>query len=173
MSDQSLKEEFRNTVIRLIDDWNARQRSLRPTPVSLTEQVSLSEVLNNICREWQREDVSIELYVNPGLSVQSHRDPLARGLDCIVRHAVETSLPGGSIRVFAEGTSFGAMVAVLYEPREATPQSLDEVRPAGDQNPGLLSFETFLRSAGGSLQLQPGGTSAAATLTADIRHVQA
>jgi len=174
MSDQSQQEDFRSTVIRLIDDWNAEQRSRRPTPVSVAEQVSLWEVLDKICREWQRENASIERYFNRGLSVRSHREPLAQGLDCVLRHAVETSSPDGSIRVFGEGTSFGAMVTVVYELREATPQLLDKVERALDQIPGFRSFETFLRSAGGSLKpkLQSGGTSATATLAADIRHVQ-
>ena len=171
MTDEIQKADFRNAVHRLIDGWNAKQRMLRPMRVSVPEPVPLSEVLNKICREWQREKASIEPYINPGLSVRSHREPLVEGLDCVLRHAVETSLPGGSIRVFGESTSSGAMVTVIYEPHESAPRSLDELKRAGDQAPGFLPFETFLRSAGGFLKLQSGGSSAAATLTADIRHV--
>jgi hypothetical protein len=171
MLDESLKAEFRNTVHRLVDRWNAKRRMLRSMRESAPAAVPLSEVLNGICGAWQREKVAIEPYINPGLSVRSHREPLAQGLDCVVRHAVEASLPDGSIRVFGEGTSSGAMVTVINEACEAAPRSLDEMKRAGEQALGLFLFEEFLRSAGGSLKVESGGSSAATTLTADIRHV--
>jgi hypothetical protein len=171
MLDESLKADFRNTVHFLVDRWNAKQRMLRSMRESAPAAVPLSEMLNGICGEWQREQAPIEPYINPGLSVRSHREPLSQGLGCVLRHAVETSSPDGSIRVFGEGTPSGATVTVINEPRETAPRSLDEMKRAGAQALAFFLFEEFLRSAGGSLKVESGGSSAATTLTADIRHV--
>lgn len=171
MLDESLKADFRNKVHFLVDRWNAKQRMLRSIRESAPAAVPLSEVLNGMCDEWQREKAPIEPYINPGLRVRSHREPLAQGLGCVLRHAVETSLPDRSIRLFGEGTSSGATVTVINECREAAPRSLDELKRAGEQALAFFLFEEFLRSAGGSLKVESGGSSAATTLTADIRHV--
>lgn len=171
MVDESLKADFRNTVHRLVDRWNAKQRMMRSVREAAPVAVPLSEVLNGLCGEWHGKNGSIEPYINPGLSVRSHREPLAQGLDCVLRHAVETAPADGCIRVFGEGTSSGAVVTVINEPREAAPRSLDELTRAGEQALGFFLFEAFLRSAGGSLKVQSGGSSGETTLTADIRHV--
>ena len=171
MLDESLKADFRNTVHLLVDRWNAKQRMLRVMRDSAPSAVPLSEMLNGMCGEWRSEKTPIEPYINPGLSVRSHREPLSQGLGCVLRHAVETSLPDGSVRVFGEGTAAGATVTVINEPREAAPRSLDEMKRAGGQALGFYLFEEFLRAAGGSLKVESGRSSAETTLTADIRHV--
>ena len=172
MVDDSLKADFRDTVHGLVDRWNAKQRMMRSVRESAPVAVPLSEVLNGICGEWHGKNADIERYINPALSVRSHREPLAQGLDCILRHAVETAPPHGCIRVFGEGTSSGAMVTVINEPREAVAsRSLDDLTRGGEQALGFFLFEAFLRLAGGSLKVESGGSSKETTLTADIRNV--
>ena len=172
MLDESLKTEFRNTVHLLVDRWNAKQKLLRSMRESSAEPVPLSEVLNEICGEWHRRNAPIEPYINPGLSVRSHREPLAQGLQCVLRHAVEASPPDGCVRVFGEGTASGAVVTVTNERHTAPLRSLDDLMHvhAGEHAPGFFLFEAFLRSAGGSLKVGSAGSSGGTTLTADIHH---
>lgn len=167
MTEESQRAEFRNQVHVLVDRWNAKQRMLSSMSASAAEPLPLSDLLNEICREWNRESAAIEPYINPGLSVRSHREPLTQGLHCVLRHAVEAAPPGGSIRVYGEGTASGAVVSVTNE-RPATPlRSVDDLTHAGEHAVGFFLFEAFLRSAGGSLKVESGGS----TLTADIRHI--
>lgn len=164
--DDRQKTEFRDQVHLLVDRWNAKQKLLRSLGRSAPEPVPLSDLLNGICGELQRENAPLEAYINPGLGVRSHRQPLASGLDCVLRHAVGSSPPEGCVRVFGEGTASGAMVTVTDErqPSGAMPKT-----PA-DRGLGFFLFETFLASGGGSLKIEPAGASGGTKITADIRN---
>lgn len=164
MTDEAERANFRNTVHRLVDRWNAKERMMRSVRKSAPVPVPLSEVFNGICDKSDGKKAAIERYINPGLSVRSHREPLAQGLDCVVRHAVVTAPPNGCVRVFGEGTSSGATVTVVNEAGEVPRRSLADLM---EENLGFFLFEAFLRLAGGSLKVESGGS----TLTADIRHV--
>jgi hypothetical protein len=171
MTDEARRNDFRNQVHRLVDFWNAKQQMLRSTPASAAEAVPLSEVLNEICREWRQKHGGVEPYINPGLRVRSHRRHLAQGIHCVLRHAVEASPPDGCIRIFGEGTTSGALVTVTDERREKAPQSLADIIRAGEHALGFFLFEAFLRLTGGSLKVADSGVPGSTTVTADIRHI--
>jgi hypothetical protein len=171
MTDEAQRAEFRDTVHRLVDRWNAQQRMLLSTRDRDAEAVPLSELLNELCGEWRRQNVGIEPYINPGLRVRSHRKPLTQGLHCVLRHAVEMSPPDSCIRVFGEDTRSGAMVTVTDERREKVPRSLSDLLHDGEHALGFFLFEAFLRLTGGSLKVANTAASGGTTITADIRHV--
>ncbi len=171
LSDEAQRAGFRDTIHRLLDRWNAQQRMLRVTQDAAAQEVPLSEVLNEICREWRHQHAGVEPYINPGLRVRSHREPLAQGIHCVLRHAVQASPPDGCIRVFGEGTASGAMVTVTDERREKAPRSLTDLIHAGEHALGFFLFEAFLRLTGGSLKVGNSGATGSTVFTADIRHV--
>lgn len=171
--DEARKSEFRETVHLLVDRWNAKQKLLRSLQQSAPEPVPLNDVIGGICGSVPGENAAVEAYIDPGLGVRTHREPLAKGLHCVLRRALEVTPRDRCIRVYGEGSSAGATVTVTDESADRPPQSVHDLTHVGAGDRGLcfFLFHTFLSSCGGSLRAGPAGSAGGTTITAEIRNL--
>jgi hypothetical protein len=165
--------EFVGTVHALVDRWNTKRSLLAAARKDAPEKISLSELVREACRSARSKQIHLEEYINPGLEVFSHRGALSDGVRCVLRTAVERTIPGGLVRVYCEGSPTGAVLSVSYHGAENEHLALEQLvrEGAGADGSGLYHFGVFLSSCGGPLKIAPGLAGRGTTITADIHNM--
>jgi len=165
-----IKDAIRNAIAH-------QQAGFKAAVRQASEEVKLSELLEDMCRHFQKEHPALASEIAPGVRVRSHLEPLVQGLDNVIRNAIQASPPGGRIRVTCERTADGARVAVTDEGCGISAGDLVKVTRAGfttkqgGHGLGLHSFAVFLSAAGGLLKVESPGQGQGATVTIDIHNV--
>ena len=164
-----IKDTIRNAIAH-------QQAGFKAAVRQASEEVKLSELLDDMCRHFRKEHPAIDVAIAPGVRVRSHREPLVQGLDNIIRNAIQASPPGGRIRVVCEAAAEGALVTVIDEGRGIAAEDLPKVTRAGfttkesGHGLGLHSFAVFLSASGGQLNIASDGPGRGATVSTLIHH---
>ena len=165
-----IKDAIRNAIAH-------QQAGFKAAVRQASEEVNLSELLDDMCRLFRNEHPALSADLAPGVCVRGHRDPLVQGLDNIIRNAIQASPPGGRISVTCQAARDGALVTVSDEGRGISAGDLPKVMRAGfttkegGHGLGLHSFAVFLSASGGLLRVESPGLGKGATVSIDIRNV--
>jgi signal transduction histidine kinase len=142
----------------------------------MSEEIDLPLLLKEVVDGFPKSSVAVKWSSTGPVTVRSHRAMLTRGLDNIIRNAVQFSSPGGTVRVACEQTPDGAITTVTDEGRGITASDLKHVgEPGFTTKPhghglGLHYFRKHLELSGGKLEVFSAGRGRGTTVTVTINH---
>jgi len=163
------KDAIRNAI-------TSQQAGFKAAVRQAAEPVQLSELLGNMCALFRKDHPALAGEIAEGVIVRSHREPLAQGLDNVIRNAVQASAPGGAIQLTCAATPGGAVVTVTDHGKGIAREDLPKVMSAGfttkesGHGLGLHSFAVFLSASGGRLMVESEGPGRGTRVTVEIRN---
>ena len=166
-----IKDSIKHTISSQQSGFRAASR-LQP------EQFSLSNLLEELCPHFQRENITLHLNIEPGIMISNFPERIRQGVDNLLKNSLE-AIPGrGTITLSCRALPDGAELIVEDDGVGIASGNLPHVLSAGfttkttGHGLGLHSFAVFLSSAGGQLTVGSEGEGKGTCVKVDIQNVK-